>query len=124
MSDKVLANYKIFLNGFRLAAEEICEEFGGFHNLTSARDVKRVFNLIRERAALQVGLSPKTFDRCCKIARYCIIYNVPWDIGAVATRKQLRWCKNRISAFRTGTTEEKMIRAWEERVKLDKAEQG
>lgn len=115
--------YKHFLNGFRLAADDICEEFGGFHNLTSVRDVKQVFNLIREIAAPQVGLSPKTFDRYCKIARYCIIYNVPWDISAVATREKLRWCKNRIPAFRSGTTEEKMIRAWEERVKLDRAEQ-
>lgn len=114
--------YKHFLNGFRLAAEDICKDFGGFENLESPKDQKAVFNLIREIAQQQVGLSPKTFDRYCKIARYCLIYHVSWEIGSEATRQQLRWCRDRIKSFKNGSKEEKMGRAWEERVKLDKAE--
>ena len=68
-------------------------------------------------------MTPNTFERYCKIARYCIIYHVEWDIACEATRDQLRWCKNRITSFKgRGTLEEKMSRAWGERVKLDKAE--
>ena len=104
--------YKHFLNGFRLAAEEICKEWGGFENLESPKDQKRVFELIQEIAEPQVGLSPQTFTRYCKIARWCIIYHVSWDIGSEATKPQLQRCKQMAAKLKTGTWEEKMERAW------------
>ena len=119
-ADAALRNgYKHFLNGFRLAAEGVANEYGGFDNLEAPKDQKEVFRIVKEVARKATKLSPKTFERYCKIARYCIIYHAEWDIAAEATRDDLRWIKVRRNAFKTGTLEERTRRAWDERQKLN-----
>ena len=113
---------KDFLDAWHCAADDICKDWGGFDGLDNPQDQKKVFKLIREIAEPQVDMPPKTFDRYCKIARYCLIYHVSWEIASEATRPQLRWCKDQIKKFKTGTREEKMARAWEVRIKLDEEE--
>jgi hypothetical protein len=111
-----------FLNGFKQAAAEISEEFGGFDTLMPS-DHRKIFGMIQKIAEPQVHLADSTFQRYCKIARFCVIYCVAWEIGERATRDQLKWCKERVRSFKKGTIEEKMERAWKEKMELEAKKQ-
>lgn len=107
--------HKFFLQGFRLAADGI---YTDWPLLTKRKDQKEVFDRVRDAAyniMVENGsMKDGTFDRYCKIARYCLIFRVPWEIGQEANRAQLRWCRERAKTYRGGSQEERMIRAWEE----------
>lgn len=122
--------YKHFLHGFCRAAEDVAQEYGGFEKLPSPKDQKAVFKIVQAVARQHMKLSANTFDRYCKIARYCIIYHVCWEIASQANRAALRWCQKRIKeesfkkndafkkkAFATCSKQEKMEVAWGEWVK-------
>lgn len=107
--------HKFFLKGFKIAADGVYEDW---MILTKARDRKEVFDKVQDAAygvfVKNGSMKDTTFARYCKIARYCLIYRVPWEIGAEANRAQLRWCKEKAKQYKGGTQEERMGRAWEE----------
>src|SRR4051812_5829576 len=79
--------HKFFLQGFKIAADGVYAEWP---LLVKARDRKDVFDKV-VKAAYQIfvengSMKKGTFDRYCKIARYCLIYRVPWQVGQEANR--------------------------------------
>lgn len=108
-----------FLKGWLIATEAVIKAAGiSLEQLTSRDDQKSVFGIIKSAAKQKIvdlgKMSVNTFERYCKIARYCIIFGCPWEVAENATRNQLRECKQRIKDFKVGTTEEKWLRAWKE----------
>ena len=110
-----------FLNGWVIATKAVIKAAGiTLTELTSRSDQKAVFGIIKDAARQKVRMSDGTFERYCKIARYCVIYGCPWDVASDANREDLRDCKVRIKAFNVGSDDEKWERAWKERSEYNK----
>lgn len=109
-----------FLNYFRMAADDVAKRIPGcksFDELRNPRDQKLVFEKVKEFAEPRVvkkgGFSATTFEKYCKVSRYCIIYHVGWQIADDANRDELRRCQTLAKDILTGNQEEKMEKAWE-----------